>query len=322
MNWASPRADRACVCRHNIRRLCPPRPRRSAGRRPFAGRSKARPPPRKVAVKTKALRIRKEEIRVAPTEFQLRELIFPERWWPFYFCRPRYRIRKNQKNLTPIEWQRFVHAVEALAESGMPSPTYSEFVQIHIDAMDTMAGHAWGAHTGGGHDGRNFLAWHREYLAKIEARLIAVNPLVTIPYWDWVTDRSAIPAQLTDPGDISDWGITRGASFNGSSLASATQLNTLLAGSDFNVFQSTLEAAPYHNRLHGLVGGTMGTSASPSDPLFWLHHAFIDKIWADWQVLHPGIGPSNSSETLLPAPIMTRAVAGILDTRALGYIYG
>lgn len=24
--------------------------------------------------------------------------------------------------------------------------------------------------------------------------------------------------------------------------------------------------------------------ASPGDPLFYLHHTWLDKIWADWQV--------------------------------------
>jgi tyrosinase len=278
--------------------------------------------PRKEKIKTRALRIEKSQLRIAPSNFTFRELITPERWWPFYFCRPKYRVRKNQKNLTVIEWQRFIHAIEALAESGMASPTYSEFVQIHMDAMDTHPGHAWGAHTMSGHNGRNFLAWHREYLAKLEARLIAVNPLVTIPYWDWVTDRSAIPVALTDPGDIADWVITRGNTFNGNSLASAAQLNTLLAETAFDNFQSTLEAAPFHNRLHNLVGGTMVTSASPADPIFWLHHGFIDKIWADWQVLHPGVNPSNTTEVLQPSPIMTRTVAQVLDTHALGYVYG
>lgn len=267
-------------------------------------------------IKTKAVRIAKSELRVMPPEFTAAHLMHPHLWWPYYFCKPRYRVRKNQKNLTPIEWQRFIHAIEALAESGMPSPTYGEFVQIHVDAMGTQAGHMWGAH-----GGANFLSWHREYLAKLEARLIAINPLVTLPYWDWVTDRTAIPAALTDANDISDWGITRGATFNGNSLASAAQLNTLLAGNNFATFQGTLEAAPFHNRLHGLVGGTMGTSASPADPVFWLHHAFIDKIWADWQALHPGVNPSNPATVLQPAPIMTRTVAQVLDTRALGYIY-
>lgn len=275
--------------------------------------------PRAEKIKTRALRIEKSKLRVAPTQFGAADLMHPERWWESYFCGPLYRVRKNQKNVSPIEWQRFIHAIEALADSGMPSPTYANFVQVHINAM-TMSGMAWGVHSMNS-DGRNFLAWHREYLARIEARLIAINPLVTIPYWDWVTDRTAIPAALTDPADIAEWGITRGPPFNGNSLASASKLNALLAGPNFNTFQTTLEIAPgFHNQLHQLVGGTMMTSASPADPLFWLHHAFIDKIWADWQLLHPGVNPSNPTEKLVPPPMM-RTVAQVLDTRALGYIY-
>lgn len=273
-------------------------------------------PPKVEKIKTAAARIAKADLRVLPAEFSAIHLLHPHRWWPHYFCRPRYRVRKNQKNLTAVEWQRFIHAIEALAESGMPSPAYSEFVQIHMAAMDTPAGHTWGAH-----GGANFLSWHREYLAKLEARLIAINPLVTLPYWDWVTDRTAIPAALTDSHQLSDWGVTRGPTFNGNSLASAAQLNTLLAGNNFNTFQNTLEASPFHNRLHGLVGGTMATSASPADPLFWLHHAFIDKTWADWQALHPGVNPANPADVLQPPPIMTRTVAQVLNTRTLGYVY-
>ncbi|MEU1279719.1 tyrosinase family protein [Streptomyces sp. NPDC005805] len=42
-----------------------------------------------------------------------------------------------------------------------------------------------------------------------------------------------------------------------------------------------------HNRVHVWVGGQMGTGVSPNDPVFWMHHAFIDKLWADWQARHP-----------------------------------
>ncbi len=287
-----------------------------------ASKAQALPKPGKpVKMKRVPLRVAKSRLRVMPKQFAARELMLPDWWWRTYFCTPRYRVRKNQKDLTPIEWQRYIHAIEALAENGMPSPTYSEFVQIHIDAMDTHGGHVWGAHTMGGHNGRNFLAWHREYLAKLEARLTAINPLVTIPYWDWVTDRAAIPTALTDAKDLSDWNITRGSTFNGSSLATAAQLNTLLAEPNFDTFQATLEASPFHNLLHGLVGGTMVTSGSPADPIFWLHHAFIDKIWADWQVLHTGTNPSNPTETLAPSPIMTRTIDQVLNTLSLGYVY-
>ncbi|MCM6773895.1 tyrosinase family protein [Nocardia sp. CDC159] len=42
-----------------------------------------------------------------------------------------------------------------------------------------------------------------------------------------------------------------------------------------------------HNRAHLWVGGQMAGGTSPNDPVFWLLHAFIDKLWADWQHLNP-----------------------------------
>jgi hypothetical protein len=45
-------------------------------------------------------------------------------------------------------------------------------------------------------------------------------------------------------------------------------------------------------------------------------------LWADWQVLHPGVNPSNMTTTLQPSPIMTRKVSEVIDTKALGYVYG
>ncbi|MFC4034010.1 tyrosinase family protein [Streptomyces polygonati] len=42
-----------------------------------------------------------------------------------------------------------------------------------------------------------------------------------------------------------------------------------------------------HNRVHQWVGGHMTGASSPNDPVFWLHHAFIDLIWTRWQRMHP-----------------------------------
>ncbi|MFB7665226.1 tyrosinase family protein [Kitasatospora sp. NPDC056138] len=41
-----------------------------------------------------------------------------------------------------------------------------------------------------------------------------------------------------------------------------------------------------HNRVHVWIGGHMATGMSPNDPAFWLHHCFIDKLWAEWQSRH------------------------------------
>jgi tyrosinase len=41
-----------------------------------------------------------------------------------------------------------------------------------------------------------------------------------------------------------------------------------------------------HNRVHTWVGGNMVSGMSPNDPVFWLHHCFVDKLWMDWQERH------------------------------------
>ena len=230
------------------------------------------------------------------------------------------RKRKDQKTFTATEWNAYIDAIEAIAAPGAASPTYKEFVNVHVKAM-THAGHSWGVHTMGGMKGTNFLAWHREYLAKLEARLMLVNPLVTIPYWDWTVNR-AIPAQLKNASDLSSWGITRGGSFNPGDLPTKADIDTVNDKKTFDAFQTALEGP--HGWVHNAVGGTMATSSSPADPLFWLHHSFVDKIWADWQKTHTNAAhkPSNLTEKMQPPPIITRKVSEVLKISTLGYFYG
>jgi len=38
-----------------------------------------------------------------------------------------------------------------------------------------------------------------------------------------------------------------------------------------------------HNAGHRFIGGHMGGSFSPNDPIFWMHHANVDRTWALWQ---------------------------------------
>lgn len=51
----------------------------------------------------------------------------------------------------------------------------------------------------------------------------------------------------------------------------------------FDAAWPCIEGSP-HTAGHFGVGGEMGNAvSSPGEPLFYLHHAFIDKIWWDWQ---------------------------------------
>ena len=57
----------------------------------------------------------------------------------------------------------------------------------------------------------------------------------------------------------------------------------------FSQFSDLIEGAP-HGLIHFAVGGKKGDFSgmmSPNDPFFWLHHAYLDKIWNDWQTFAP-----------------------------------
>jgi tyrosinase-like protein len=60
-----------------------------------------------------------------------------------------------------------------------------------------------------------------------------------------------------------------------------------------------------HNRVHVWVGGSMIPMTSPDDPVFFLHHCNIDRIWAQWQQKYPAssyLGTTGYSLTDLMWP--------------------
>jgi tyrosinase len=61
------------------------------------------------------------------------------------------------------------------------------------------------------------------------------------------------------------------------------------------------DAPGLHNRIHVWVGGDMGPASSPNDPVFFLNHCNVDRIWEDWQLRHgnPPYFPNNSAGTAL-----------------------
>merc|ERR1712127_1071236 len=48
----------------------------------------------------------------------------------------------------------------------------------------------------------------------------------------------------------------------------------------------TFVETQWHNSQHCAIGGYMCGFSSPHDPVFWAHHAFVDKVWFDWQLQH------------------------------------
>ena len=57
-----------------------------------------------------------------------------------------------------------------------------------------------------------------------------------------------------------------------------------------------------HNQVHVFVGGDMLFGTSPNDPLFYLHHANIDRIWSSWQHNHTQLPASQRYPTATTVP--------------------
>jgi hypothetical protein len=85
-----------------------------------------------------------------------------------------------------------------------------------------------------------------------------------------------------------------------------------------------------HNRVHVWVGGSMIPMTSPNDPVFFLHHCFVDKLWADWQRRFPSQnylpvsgGPRGHNLNDLMERTLSGSVtpASVLNIAALGYRY-
>ncbi|WP_328312203.1 tyrosinase family protein [Streptomyces sp. NBC_00442] len=43
-----------------------------------------------------------------------------------------------------------------------------------------------------------------------------------------------------------------------------------------------------HNQVHRWISGLMLGGAAVNDPVFWLHHAYVDSLWSRWQAAHTG----------------------------------
>jgi tyrosinase len=276
-------------------------------------------------------------------------------------------VRKNVTDLTPPEKTAFVKAIKTLKTiipAGSKLSIYDQFVAIHLGAtrlIHNHKGHSDGSVQELAHENAAFFPWHREYIRRFEQALQAVDPTVSLPYWDW-TDAKALDVIFNDDflgsngqgvtikipnqGNFTGGPVQTGAfaAANGWVMNPAlnidpdtgTSLGTSLVrflkvppASDYPVPKKDIERALslnnyslfrpalegfisvdekgkvtpggfIHNYIHGLVGGVqvdasttpikfkgLGTMSnipsSPYDPVFWLHHANVDRLWAEWQ---------------------------------------
>ncbi|KAL0570309.1 hypothetical protein V5O48_011660 [Marasmius crinis-equi] len=66
------------------------------------------------------------------------------------------------------------------------------------------------------------------------------------------------------------------ALYGSEAVAQATSRST------YRDFSAALEGGP-HSAVHNVISGDMSNFFAPNDPMFFMHHANIDRIWAQWQ---------------------------------------
>src|SRR5688572_351050 len=168
-----------------------------------------------------------------------------------------------------------------------------------------------------------FFPWHRMYIYWFERilRRASGDPTFALPYWDYSDpDQRLLPRIFREPANSSNplYEPNRRSSFNAGTAGldsedvdhSAAFRQTVFASTSFpygfggyprshshtaDTF-GELEWSP-HNLVHGAIGGLMGNvPLAARDPIFWVHHANIDRLWNRWLALGGGrANPTNAS---------------------------
>ena len=163
-----------------------------------------------------------------------------------------------------------------------------------------------------------FLPWHRAYLLDLERELQAIDPSVALPYWrfdqpapnlftpDFFGTSNAVgTVQFSNSNPLQFWttdgvqGINRAPRNNWNPATQPgpgiiTEAQTLALGTQYPAFR-TMEGNP-HGTAHTRFGGSIrqiGTAAK--DPLFFLLHCNVDRLWAKWQRQNGRFNPAQAA---------------------------
>jgi tyrosinase len=241
----------------------------------------------------------------------------------------------------------YILAVERMkALPGTDLRSWDMIVQVHVDFCP--------------HSNWFFLPWHRAYLVSFEriCRQVLNDPSFTLPYWDW-TEHRQVPAPFMAatvggrPNPLLDSTREVGPDeILGEMEVGRRVISRVMAQTEFENFGSLrptgqnniearwqrvpgqmaeLEGTP-HGNTHVFIGGDMGDMVSPRDPIFFLHHCNIDRLWAQWIAL----GRRNTADPLWATfrfdgnfqtpqgdglTAWNVGVADVLDHTAFGYTY-
>ena len=200
------------------------------------------------------------------------------------------RIRKNANKLTSAERDRLVSAFARLNNQG--AGRFTDFRDMHTSVSSPQA-----------HGAPGFLPWHRAYLLDLERELQAIDPSVALPYWRFdqaapnlfTRDFFGVSNQLgtvqfSPSNPLQFWrtdgvqGISRRPFFSTSAAPPGlrSEAQTIALGTLYSAFRA-LEGNP-HGTAHTSFGGFISSIPTAArDPLFFLLHCNVDRLWAKWQ---------------------------------------
>lgn len=172
------------------------------------------------------------------------------------------------------------------------------------------------------HGSMHFLSWHRAYLYYFEEliRQITRKADFALPYWNWYAD-SDIPPAFAEVSNNKLYHTPR-------DYDKRALLRDALSAQSFSGFSSLLEGNP-HGTVHVMVGGDMGAVVtSARDPLFWVHHANVDRLWEVWRARDPLQHKNPGNETWLRQSFVfdlagekALQAGQLVETDMLGYVY-
>ncbi len=169
------------------------------------------------------------------------------------------------------------------------------------------------------HQALFFLPWHRAYLAWFEGtiRELTGDDEWALPYWNYsdpASDRH-IPAEFTVRTRTVDGQVVSNPLFSARRSPNPMPLEDVdlrpaLSQPNFvlrmeygfggvipDQYPGIAEQLP-HNFIHVDVGGSQGEMRSPAtagrDPIFWLHHSNIDRVWEMWRALDGSVELTDS----------------------------
>jgi tyrosinase len=151
------------------------------------------------------------------------------------------------------------------------------------------------------HGAPYFISWHRGYLYYFEQqlRIVSGDANLNLPYWDYYA-YGTMPAEFTNPASNNPLYVERLGANVHQALDLAPFASTVFnfQHGTSNAFEPKIE--DIHNPVHDLIGGVMGSMLSPLDPIFYLHHASVDRLTHAW-ALPDGKGIPYSNFPYSPA---------------------